>query len=759
MFDPITALQSVSSIIQLIGNLSKGLRSLRDTVTAIKDAPTVIKQIDDQIQHLGKYLGLVDTILKQHSAKIPCEVELHRLIQDLANNCLHPLGVLEDKLGRLAAQKNIVKAFHLWLDDNSIKKALNLIDEYTKYLSLLLQTLNFFKLDDVDTTLRQLANLLGDLQVSAKPRQLNLQAALSEDDQKAHDTALKIRAYANNAATTLAAFQAVGLPSLPTRRPIDALGTNIPDTTLSVSPGPSRMRKRREVDNEMAQNRKVFMRLTSFGLFEGAVGVQRRAFDLKDELASDHGEPFTNKEEYAMKEELVDILVECRTEGSTEEALALLQELLDVDTKEHHPLLVPPSSFPSHQGKLSLHHKLGQLCKDTNRLDMAMEHLRIAFDAYADATPKNTQKINEIALLLRELYENRVEFGGTVQRGVFISQLQGFRNEWENVTGRPLEQREACDEALDWCREMDILVPEVNQEYRFDIMDDDGSSPLHRAAQKCHKEIVIRQMLEDSDDLEGQDDNGDTPLLVAVGSSNMTALSLLLQKGGSLKARDRQFQTPLHRSQKSEVTGLLLQHRLRRASTMTVGPIEKARRDSSSSSTVTVSPAIPVSDQDLDINAQDATKKTALYIACARGWGNIVKLLLLAGADPNIARHSHSPLAAAIESQSKLYQERPKRKVDVIVALINKGADPEAVKNLRNLRNPTGIFKEIQKVLGGRSGSLPLSLSGRTLDVWEMSSGRGSGEQSSLSSDSTGVRLELPDLSPISLADLMIVAK
>lgn len=757
MVDPLTVVGSIASIFQIVGNLSIGLRSLRDTVKAVKGAPTVVKHVEDRVQRTAYYFKFVDDIMKQRPSGIPDEVELQRVVQDLTANCLVSLGVLQERLPKRNAQ-NIVQAFRLWVDDGDIKQALKHIDEYTNYSSLLLQALNLFKFENVDQTLCSIA---GFLQKTAQPRPV-----LSEDDRKALDTVREVRAFANNAATAFVSYQAVGLTSLSRSKPIAQPSASNSDTTISVNPGTRRRRKRTEVDNELIENRKILTRLKTFGLFEGAVSMQRRAFDIKDELAVDHDVPFQDEDKQAMKEELSGILVKCGTEYTTDEALSILQQLLDTklstqrDSSNNDSHLAPSiTSSRPHEGDLSLHHKLGQLCKETNRIDRAMENLRIAFDGYADEIPKDTQKVKQIGDQLLELYEYRVELGGAEQRGVFISQLQGFRTELENVTGRPLEHRRQCDAALDWCRDQGINVPEANNEYRFEIIDDDGSSPLHRAAQLCQKEPVISQMLENSVALENQDENGDTPLLVAVGSSNVTALSLLLQKGGSLNARDRQGQTPLHRSQKSVVTRLLLQHRLRRASstTTTAGFMEQERRDSTSSSAVTVSPSgSPAPGQDLDINAQDATKKTALYVACARGREMTVNLLLLAGADPNIARHNHSPLAAAIESKAKIYQDNPQRQVNVVTALINKGADPEAVRNLDILRRPRGKFREMQKALDGQGGSPSLSLSATTLEVWDSSSDRFSGEQSSLSSSSAmGVRLELPDLGTTSLAGLI----
>lgn len=141
MTDPLTIIGSIASIFQLVRSLSEGLRSLRDTVIAIRGAPTVVKHIDDKVQRIAYYFRLVDDIMKQRPSGIPDEFELQRVVQDLTSNCLSSLSVLQERLPNRNAQ-NIVQAFHLWVDDRDIKQALKNIDEYTNYSSLLLQTIN-----------------------------------------------------------------------------------------------------------------------------------------------------------------------------------------------------------------------------------------------------------------------------------------------------------------------------------------------------------------------------------------------------------------------------------------------------------------------------------------------------------------------------------------------------------------------------------------------------------------------------------------
>lgn len=541
-----------------------------------------------------------------------------------------------------------------------------------------------------------------------------------------------IRTFANDA--TAFVVQSVSTTATSSRyygplRPGDTNPVSSP-----VQP-PSFRKARRQLDHEWEQNRKDLERLLGYGLFENAEKIQRRALLIKEELSNHHEVSFMQEERDEMEEQLADILINCKTEGSKEKAVSLIEKIIGDNSRgtgTEKNLLTLPWTSPSDKKKLDLHCKLGKLYKETGQMDLAEKELRTAFDAYAEESPQDMPKIHQAGDQLLELYEIRVEFGDREHRPVFLSQLHGFRQELHSVMGRPLDHRQTtCDKAIEWCKKEGIAVSREDDEPRFDIIDEEGSSPLHHAAEKCEDELALQQMMENSDTLENRDSSGDTPLLVAVGSSNTTALAVLLQKGASVKARDHQQQTPLHRSQKPAVTKFLLHHRLRRASTMTSGLFDDARRfSSSSSSTFTTSPPNSIADQDLDIDAQDAHKKTALYLACSQGRDRIVRLLLLAGADPNIAAHESTPLTITIESQARSYIRDPKKKVDIVAALVSRGADPEAGK--RVLRSPRGVQKEILKALEGRAASQLLQPG--ISENWTLESRRDSGYQPSLSS-------------------------
>lgn len=548
-------------------------------------------------------------------------------------------------------------------------------------------------------------------------------------DRPALDTTLKVRAAAKSAATyvvesadttAIRSSRYPGPPRLGDASPVD-----------STKPVSSWKGSRRALEHEWEQNRKDLKRYKDYQLFERAEELQQRALRIKDELNTHHGVPFEQEEQDEMDEQLADILIQCDIEGSTEQAFSLLEKRIarespgDSSAENVNNIPGSPSSSPICQRNLSLHYKLGRLYRETWHMDRAEEHLRIAFDAYAEGAPRDLDKIDEVGQELLCLYDDRIAFGGTENWTVSKSRLQGFIKELEVLLGRPLEHRRRyCNKALEWCKEQEICVSTENGEPRFDIMDAEGLSPLHCAAKKCKDKITLQQILQNSDTLENLERGGDTPLLVAVEFSNTEALIVLLQDGASIKVRDNQDQTPLHRSKESAVTKILLQNRLRRASTITAG-IDGARRfSSSSSSTFTTSPPNSIPDQDLDIDAQDAHKKTALYLACLQGSHSIVDLLLKAGADPNISAYGRTPLEETIESQAIPYKNGgPKKRSKIVKALVRSGADPEPGKRI--LRDPKGMQKEILKALETH---------------------RDSGYPQSVSSNATTLQLDAPDL-------------
>lgn len=145
MADPLTAIGSASAIVQLLGGVASGLKTLRNAVVAIKDAPKTVKRLEDKIWNLEQSLRYLEKYFQQRPSRIPYpgyETELNELIQEVARSCTEPLTILKDKLPKDLSKKNVTKAFELWINDNAITQARDQIDEYIPNLNLLIQTLN-----------------------------------------------------------------------------------------------------------------------------------------------------------------------------------------------------------------------------------------------------------------------------------------------------------------------------------------------------------------------------------------------------------------------------------------------------------------------------------------------------------------------------------------------------------------------------------------------------------------------------------------
>lgn len=144
MADPLSIIGSASAIVQLLGGVASGLKTLKDAVVAIKDAPRTVRRLEDKIQNLGHCLKMLETYFQQRPSKIPYETQLYELIQEIEKSCTEPLEILKKRTPTRLSKKNAAAAFNLWLNDSTINQAKTQIDEYIPYLNLLIQTLHLY---------------------------------------------------------------------------------------------------------------------------------------------------------------------------------------------------------------------------------------------------------------------------------------------------------------------------------------------------------------------------------------------------------------------------------------------------------------------------------------------------------------------------------------------------------------------------------------------------------------------------------------
>lgn len=565
------------------------------------------------------------------------------------------------------------------------------------------------KVDRVDAKLDAISQFLKE---TTQYRSMNNQSIASGADPEALEINVKIRAVANQLATSIAMKE----PNITSRR-VKQHKTSLSSATTGEDEDsrtvlPVVLPEKEQLNHELEANRNALSHLREYQLYESAVEIQRRAMEIKELLAPDSELWPISIEYYEMQEVLADILLQCDSEDCRQEALTILQsEVCHLSRETNGASTTENTSTQTPQKLIGLHLKLGKAYKETGQSDFAMIHLRKAFNECNRLSPKDSQILQKIGEHLLEVHEYQVQDSDESQRAVRITQLQGFRKEFEIALGRPFTD---CTEALRWFDNANIVVLKVNQRYRFDIVDQESStSPLHIAAEKCRNAAVLQQIIENTDTLENSNGDDETPLLVAVENENTNAVALLIKNGANVKARDKELQTVLHKRQKPPIIKLLLQPRDRRASSASEcsrgGSETYIRRVSSSSSsaatmtTNTTYSNLPLSEDaalsDLDVDAQDVHKKTPLWTACSAGRAKTVDLLLAAKADPNKARYDTPPLLAVIESKANPYLKDPGKRVRIVEALIRAGADPAPGREALQHRPRGTDYKRLLRAL------------------------------------------------------------
>ncbi|EQC26669.1 serine/threonine protein kinase [Saprolegnia diclina VS20] len=100
----------------------------------------------------------------------------------------------------------------------------------------------------------------------------------------------------------------------------------------------------------------------------------------------------------------------------------------------------------------------------------------------------------------------------------------------------------------------------LNDGANIECRDDDGATPLHKAAVNGHLNVVSA-LLENGARLKAKTKQGWTPLHSAACYGQVDVARFLLEKGAKIDARDKSLETPLHlaaRRNQVEVVGLLL---------------------------------------------------------------------------------------------------------------------------------------------------------------------------------------------------------
>ncbi|KAF5019722.1 hypothetical protein F66182_8265 [Fusarium sp. NRRL 66182] len=290
--------------------------------------------------------------------------------------------------------------------------------------------------------------------------------------------------------------------------------------------------------------------------------------------------------------------------------------------------------------------ELGKLCADLRDRDGAVDFLRLSLDAYVLNRAEFADKIQRISMLVCEQYECMGQWNNLdAFKKVLIGELRYD----------PTSEPNALAETIRWCRQNGYDA--VEKDGRLHIPEESymESRPLHRAVADNVDMAIVHQLIPTVDHAL-EDENGDTPLLVAVQHSNNAALTALLRIAGSVHVRDTKRGTPLHRCDNPDTLKLLLEEIKK--------PVFHSSPDERGFELVC-------------IDSTDAYGETALHKACEKGRADMVELLVAEGANVNLVSGSNeTPLMITCEpcelkGKGKLGRERRR----IVETLVNRNAD------------------------------------------------------------------------------------
>lgn len=232
----------------------------------------------------------------------------------------------------------------------------------------------------------------------------------------------------------------------------------------------------------------------------------------------------------------------------------------------------------------------------------------------------------------------------------------------------------AMADVLHWCKEKGFDVD--SPYFTLEQPNAAGKTPLHIAVSEESLDIV-RELVNHVKTLETHDkDSSATALLLASSTRNWRVVEVLLQKGALISVQDLSSNSALHRVQHAkgglEVSKLLLK---------------------------------PPGQQGIKIDQKNINDKTALYLACEMGNGQMVELLLAHGADPNMAGPAYcTPLHCAIDF----------RRVKIVKALlewranvsVKDGRGRDAGKAARTTKNQSPEIKKLVAEWEGKTGEI-----------------------------------------------------
>jgi ankyrin repeat protein len=227
----------------------------------------------------------------------------------------------------------------------------------------------------------------------------------------------------------------------------------------------------------------------------------------------------------------------------------------------------------------------------------------------------------------------------------------------------------------------------------IDKTTDNGFTPLHSASETDSIEM-IDFLLSQGADIEHKGDDGRTPLHVAARKGRLETTRCLLEKGAELDAQSNSGATPFY---EAAFYGheKIVRHLLNMDANVEKGYYPWTPLSAAADKGHLEIVQMLLSSNMIRIDHEQENGTTALYRAAIRGYADIVRSLLEAGADLNMGYKNWTPLHAAADNGH----------VMVAKLLLDHGADIDAV-HLQTKQKPVDLAyrKKNVKMLGLLTG-------------------------------------------------------
>lgn len=219
--------------------------------------------------------------------------------------------------------------------------------------------------------------------------------------------------------------------------------------------------------------------------------------------------------------------------------------------------------------------------------------------------------------------------------------------------------------------DMDMIELLLSKGADTDAIDADGQTPVYGAIEN-NKAASVKRLLEAGADVDTHDNNGYTPLIFALESrSTLEVVNEVLAAHPDITVEDKDGLTAVDHAIQNDYPSIITKVvETAKINTLNVNGdtylLQWLKGNEVLQECVKELLKIP----DVDISIQDRDGNTALHLAVARGYVDIVDTLLEKGADITIQNgRSLTPLFVAVNVQ----------KTDLVKKLIEKGADVNTI--------------------------------------------------------------------------------